>query len=218
MIRRGGGQAEQAAIFESVLSDFEELRRHFRVSVTAKAGGLHACNANRPGVAHWRRPDPPRRKFFPRLQFASERFLRAPDALPKSVKILPKISIHFPESRFISALRPNEGKKIVALPVCNSPEGIGSMGSTPVGGGLALSFPPHRGRCSLRLGLAPHPDQAKGWRLCRAVLHGRAPALRSCGVGNASLFRAYPSVPLFRGATAVRRRSSARRHPAIVRT
>jgi hypothetical protein len=31
---------------------------------------------------------------------------------------------------------------------------------------------------------------------------------------NASLFRAYPSVPLFRGGTAVRRRSPARRHPA----
>ena len=58
-----------------------------------------------------RRPDPGGRKFFPRLQFASERFHRAPDALPKSVTILPKISIHFPESRFISALRPNEGKK-----------------------------------------------------------------------------------------------------------
>ena len=65
----------------------------------------------KPGKPHWRRPDPPRRKFFRRLQFASERFLRAHDALPKSVKILPKFSIHFPESRFISALRPNEGKK-----------------------------------------------------------------------------------------------------------
>ena len=29
------------------------------------------------------------------------------------------------------------------------------------------------------------------------ILNGRAPALRSCGVCNASLFRAYPSVPLF---------------------
>ena len=148
--------------------------------VTAKAGGLHAGDADRRMSRPLAptRPDPPRRKFFRRLQFASERFLRAPDALPKSVNILPKISIHFPESRFISALRPNEEKKIIALSVCNSPEGIGSMGSTPVGGGLALSFPPHRGRCSLRLGLAPHPDQAKGWR----------------------------------------RRSSARRHPAMLRT
>jgi hypothetical protein len=34
---------------------------------------------------------------------------------------------------------------------------------------------------------------------------------------DASLFRRYPSVPLFRGATAVRRRSSARRHPAMIR-
>jgi hypothetical protein len=52
----------------------------------------------------------------------------------------------------------------------------------------------------------------------RHPFNGRAPALRSCGVCNASLFRAYPSVPLFRGRTAVRRRSSARRHPAMMRT
>jgi hypothetical protein len=42
----------------------------------------------------------------------SERFFRTHDALPKNGNIVPKISIHFPESRFISALWPYERKKL----------------------------------------------------------------------------------------------------------
>ena len=89
---------------------------------TAKVGGLHAGNANR----LMRRPlaAPTRRapKFLPRLgewksssRLPSASFERT-TPLPKDVNIVPKISIHFPESRLISALWPNEREKAAAKP------------------------------------------------------------------------------------------------------
>ena len=158
----------------------------------------------------------------------------------------------------------------------NSQGRVGSMGSTPVGGELALRVSISRVEDVFTVSVfPPHSNQAKGWRLLsrwtrvlrshfnrrhgrrlrngrfrrsvipprlisrgsgpdqsaptrrknnvrslartrfEPILNGRAPALRSCGVCHASLFRATLRFPFFEAEAAVRRRSSARRHPAM---
>ena len=53
-----------------------------------------------------------RGRRFRAFRKPSERFHRAADAFQESVKILPKISIHFPESRLVNDLWANAAKKI----------------------------------------------------------------------------------------------------------